>query len=151
VVVSDLGNALEGFGRLIPGDPVAVVDGEFGAVELRFVADDDSIVGRVQFDDVQRMCGGNPEAFALADGVEFYAVMVSEHPALGVHDFAGVPLHKFRLFEESSVIVVGHETNLHRLFFVGGAQPALASHVAGVRFGFLAEWEKHSSQLVLAE
>ena len=98
VVVPDLGRAFEGFGRLVPRNPVAVVDSEFGAVELRFVADDDSVVGRVQFDDVQRMGGGNPEAFALADGVEFDAVVVSENPALSVHDFAGVPLHKFRLF-----------------------------------------------------
>ena len=87
----------------------------------------------------------------MADGVEFDAVVVSEYLALGVHDLAGVALHEFRLFEESSVVVVGHEANLHRLFLVGGAQSAFAGHVAGVGFGFFAEGEEHTGQLVLAE
>ena len=47
MVVPDLSDALEGFRRLIPGNPVAVVDGEFGAAQLRFVADNDSIIRRV--------------------------------------------------------------------------------------------------------
>lgn len=31
MIVSDLSDALEGFRRLIPGNPIAVVHGEFGA------------------------------------------------------------------------------------------------------------------------
>src|SRR6185369_12469959 len=54
MVVADLDGGFHFPGRVVEGDPIAAVDGEFVPVEGRFIANDDPVCGGIQFDDVKR-------------------------------------------------------------------------------------------------
>src|SRR5262249_3220680 len=132
-------------------DPIAPVHDELIAVERRFIADDDAIVFRVQFDDVHRFGRSKAEAFALADGVKLNALMLAENVAVQIDDVAAMLLRGLGLREEPAVIFVGHETNFHALFLVGGFQIAMPRDFAGVALGFFAERKHRARELVLPQ
>ena len=151
MVVADFDGGGEVVGRGVEGDPVAAFDGEGVAFELGVVADDDAVVGGIEFDDVERFGRGDAEAFALADGVEFDAVVPPQDAAMDVHDVAGVFLDEFGLLEEAAIVFVGHEADFHALFFVGGLEMAFAGDFAGVALGHVAEREEGAGELFLFE
>ena len=133
------------------GMPVAIRRDEFVAVERGFVADDDAVVLRVQFDHIDRLGRGDAESFALADGVKFNAVVMAEDVAVHIHDLAAMLLHEVRLLEKAAVIVVRHEADFHALFLVGGLELAMPRHFARVALGLFAERKNRARQLVLPQ
>ena len=137
--------------NLSNGMPVAAVGGEFIAVERRFVADDDAVVFRVQFDHINRLGRGDAQAFALADGVKLNAVVMAEDVAVQIHDFAAMLLHEVRRLEKAAVIVVRHEADFHALLLVGGLELAMPRHFARVALGLFAERKNRPRQLVLPQ
>ena len=77
LVVTDLGGGFELAGRLSKGNPVAAFHAEGVALQLGVVAHHDAVVDGIQIHDIKRLGGGNPQAPALADGVEFNARVVA--------------------------------------------------------------------------
>src|SRR6266700_1637799 len=102
--------------------PVATINGKFIPVQRRFVSYDHPVGGYVELHDVEWFWRGNSQTLALADRIEFDAIMAPEHVAMDVHDFAAMLLSEIGLLEELAVVIVGHETDFHALFFIGGLE-----------------------------
>ena len=100
-------------------------------------ADDHAVFLGVEFEDVQRVGRADAKAFALADGVKFDAVMMPEHAAVQVDDFASMLFGEAGLLQEAAIVIIRHETNLHALFLVGSLKIAVAGDIASVAFSFL--------------
>ena len=86
MVVTNLRRYFSWRGQIVERNPVATLHREFIAVERRVVAHDDAVVGGVELDDVQRLGRGDAQTLALANRIEFNAVMLAEHLALGGYD-----------------------------------------------------------------
>ena len=151
MIVTNFCHDFDWFGQLIERMPVAAAGDKFIAVERAIIADDDAIVFRVQFDNVNRLAGRNAETFALADGVKFNAVVMAEDMAVNIRDFAAMFLHKVSLLKEAAVIVVRHETDFHALFLVGGLEIAMPRHFARVALRFFAKRKNRARKLILPQ
>ena len=77
--------------------------------------------------------------------------VVAEYAALEIYNFTMMLFGKAGFLQEATVIVVGHETDFHALFLVGGFQIAMPSEVAGVVLSLLAKRKHGTRQLVLAQ
>ena len=125
---------------------------KFGTSGWRgIIADDDAIIFRIQFHNVNRLAGRDAETFALADGVKFNAVVMAENVAVNIRDFAAMLLHEVRRLEKAAVIVVRHETDFHALLLVGGLELAIPRHSAGVALGLFTERKNRARELILSE
>ena len=151
MVVTDFGRDLDWLRQFVERMPVAAVGDEFVAVERGIVADHHAIIFRIQFHDINRLGRGDAEALALADGVKFDAVVMAEHVAVQIHDFAAMLLHEVRLLEKAAVIVVRHEADFHALLLVGGLELAMPRHFARVALGLFAERKNRARELVLPQ
>src|SRR5471032_2821573 len=151
MVVTNLRRDFDWLGQLVERMPVAAVGGEFIAVERGIVADDDAIVFRIEFHNVNRLARRDAEAFALAYGVERDAIVLAEDVAVQVHDVAARFLHEVRRLEKSAVILVRHETDFHALLLVGGLEIAMPRHFAGVALGLFAERKQDARELILPQ
>src|ERR1700734_3612463 len=60
-------------------------------------------------------------------------------------------LRQARLLEETAVVVVRHETDLHALLLVRRLEIAMPRHGPGIALGFLAERKDGARELVLAQ
>ena len=152
MIVSDFRGHLHFLGRRIKRNPIAALDVKFVAIQGGIIADDDAVLGGVEFDDVKRFRGGNPQTFALADGEQFNAVVVAEDGSLRVDDFTTMRLEEFGGGKEFAVIIVRHEAaSPHAFFFVRGLEVAMARDFAGVLLGLFAERKHGASELVLSQ
>ena len=151
MIVTDLGRHFDGPVQLVKRMPVAAFRDEFIAVQRGIVADHHAIVFRIQFDDINRLGRGDAQALALADGVKFNAVMVAQHLAVQIHDFAAMLLREAGLLEEAAVIVVRHETDFHALFLVRRLELAMPRHFPRVALGLFAERKNRARELVLPQ
>jgi len=151
MVVTDFRRHFDWFRQLVERMPVAAVSREFIAVERGIVADDDAIIFRVEFHNVNRLGRRDAESFALADGVKLDAIMMAQNMAVQIHDVAAMLLHEVRLLEKAAVIVVRHEADFHALLLVGGLEIAMSSHFARVTLGLFAERKNRARKLVLPQ
>src|ERR1700734_1426401 len=151
MVVTDFGRHFDWLRQFVERMPVAAVGDKFIAVERGIVADDDAIILRVQFYDVNRLTRRDAETFALADGVKRDAVVPAEDMAVQIHDVAASFLHEVRRLEKAAVIVVRHEADFHALLFVGGLEIAMPRHFARVALGLFAERKNRARELILPQ
>src|SRR5688572_20595633 len=68
-----------------------------------------------------------------------------------IDDLARVLRDELGLLQKLSVIAVGHETNLHALFLVGGLEIALAGDGAGIGLRQFSERENRLRELPLLQ
>ena len=151
MIVTDFRGDFDRLREFVERNPVAIAGGKFVTVERGFVAHDDAIIFRVQFHDINRLGRGDAQTLALADGVKCDAVMMAEHMAVHVRDFAAMLLHEVRLLEKAAVIIVRHEADFHALLLVGGLELAMPRHFARVALGLFAERKHRARKLVLPQ
>src|SRR5687768_13882557 len=97
MVVTNLYRRTESFRRSLVRNPVATLDNEFITIKGCFSAHHHAIVCRIQFDDIQRSWRHEAKTFALANSVEFNAVVMTEHAARRIDDFTAMFLSEFGL------------------------------------------------------
>src|ERR1035437_7669441 len=151
MIVTNLRRHFDWPGQFVERMPIAAVGDKFIAVERGVIADDDTIILRIQFDDVDRLRRRDAETFALADGVKFNAVAMAEDVTVQIHNLSAMLLHKVRGLEKAAVIVVRHETDFHALLLVGVFEIAMPRHFARVALGLFAERKNRASELILPQ
>src|SRR6266550_501670 len=88
VLVADFGEGTKRGGRLFAGNPINALDFAHCLLEDIGFADDDAVLLRIKRENVKRLAGGETEALALADGKIVNAIVVADHVASFVDDFA---------------------------------------------------------------
>src|SRR5467141_3896554 len=84
----------------IEGNPVATINHELVTIERRIIAHHDAVIRHIKLDDIQPLGRGDTESFALADGVKFDTLMMTEHLAGKVYNLATMLFHEIRLLEK---------------------------------------------------
>ena len=78
MIVTNLRRDFDRLRQFVKRMPVAAVGHKFIAVERGIVADDDTIIFRIEFHNINRLARRDAESFALADGVKRDAVVLAE-------------------------------------------------------------------------
>ena len=151
MIVSYLCRDLDGLLQFFKRMPVATFHDAFVALQIRFVTDNDTVVLRVEFHDVNRLRRGDAEPLTLADGVKLDTVVFPQDRSVKIYDLAAMFLDKVGLLEKSALVVVRHKTDFHALLLVRRLEVAMPRHFARIALGFPAKRKQRACELILPE
>src|SRR5207302_1449652 len=106
MVIADFGGGGQRSRWFVERNPITAVHNEFVATQRGVVADDDAVCFRVEFHYIEGFRRRKTESLALTNSIKLDALMVAEHFALEVHNFAAMFLREICLLEKPAVVVV---------------------------------------------
>jgi len=151
IVVANLGGYLDRPSQFLIA-PIGLGEEAVVAQKIVVVADDDTLPGRINVDDVDGTAMAAAKALALADGVEFNALVVAHEGAVLEIDAAGVKILFSEVrFEERGVVIAGNEADFLAVFLVVGFEAHLFRNRPDFRLGQAAKGEDGAGQLLLPQ
>ncbi len=128
-------------------EPVDVAQPDTARAQRLARTDHDSPGGGVEPHHIERRAGGDAETTPLADGEMNDAVMMAEHPAAEIDDFARTRGARPQPFDDVGVMPGRHEADVLTVLFIGNGQLEAARQFARFRLAAFAERESQQIEL----
>src|SRR5579862_7380682 len=138
------------FHRLADGavaEPIDIAEPDAARAQRFARTDHDPARGGVEPHDIERRAGREAETAALADGEMDDAVMMAQHPAVEVDDFARRRGARAQSLDDVRIMPARHEADVLAVLLVGDRKAEPARQFAGIRFAAIAERETQQIEL----
>src|SRR6266568_4159283 len=153
VTIADTDFCAHRLSRIVERDPIDTSRGESVAQQFIVVADDYTILLRIDPENIKRPWLRDTNSAALADRVAMNARVRTNNLSAGRDDFAGARQSFGLLFslqisiDEAGVVAIRNETNLLRLFLFSDREVTVARRLARIALGKFAQREQCARKL----